>query len=130
MLDTLSTLPGSVGFTAGTESTAQFAGQIRLLAVHAFAGLGNGAGTPAQQAIQAALLQGSGVPFAAQPGVLATAGMPSSGAGGPHGPGPATGPVYTAARRFAALPAATRHAWLASHLAALRSGRLTLADLP
>ena len=38
--------------------------------------------------------------------------------------------VATAATRFAALPAATRHAWLASHLAALRAGRLTLAQLP
>ena len=45
-------------------------------------------------------------------------------------PGPATGPVYAAARRLAALPAAARHAWLAAHLAALRAGRLTLQDLP
>ena len=35
-----------------------------------------------------------------------------------------------AAQRFAALPAATRHAWLAAHLAALRAGRITLAQLP
>jgi hypothetical protein len=130
MLDTLATLPGSVGFTSGAESTAQFAGQIRLLALHAFAGIGSGAGTLAQQAIQAALLQGSGVPFAAQPTVLAIAGVPSSGPGGPQGPGPAAGPLYAAARRFAALPAPIRHAWLVSHLAGLRSGRLTLADLP
>ena len=33
-------------------------------------------------------------------------------------------------RRFAALPAATRHAWLAAHLAALRAGQITLAQLP
>ena len=49
-------------------------------------------------------------------------------------PGPqpksATGPVFAAARRFAALPAPARHAWLAAHLAALRAGRLTLKDLP
>ena len=38
--------------------------------------------------------------------------------------------IATAATRFAALPAATRHAWLASHLAALRAGQLTLAQLP
>jgi hypothetical protein len=42
----------------------------------------------------------------------------------------ARGPVYAAARRFAALPPATRHAWLAAHLAALRSGLLTLGQLP
>ena len=41
--------------------------------------------------------------------------------------GPPRGPVYAAARRLAALPAAARHAWLAAHLAALRSGQLTLA---
>ena len=40
------------------------------------------------------------------------------------------GPVYAAARRLATLPAAARHAWLAAHLAALRSGQLTLAQLP
>ena len=38
--------------------------------------------------------------------------------------------VDAAAQRFAALPAATRHAWLATHLAALRAGHLTLAQLP
>ena len=76
----------------------------------------------------------------AQPKVLGSYGLNASwaqttgtrqvqGPNGP-GPGPATGPVYAAARRFAALPPATRHAWLAAHLAALRSGQLTLADLP
>ena len=92
----------------------------------------------AQQAVQAALLQGAGIPFAAQPRVLDAYGMQASWAlatgngqvRGSNGPGPATGPVYAAARRFAALPAATRHAWLASHLAALRAGHLTLAQLP
>ena len=34
------------------------------------------------------------------------------------------------AARFAALPAAERRAWLTAHLPALRSGQLTLADLP
>jgi hypothetical protein len=38
--------------------------------------------------------------------------------------------VEAAARRFAALPAATRHRWLVEHLAALRAGRLNLAQLP
>jgi hypothetical protein len=47
-----------------------------------------------------------------------------------HGPGPAAGPVYAAAWRLAALPPAARHAWLAAHLGALRSGQLTLAQLP
>jgi len=39
-------------------------------------------------------------------------------------------PVYAAARRFAAMPAPARHAWLVRHLAALRAGQITLAQLP
>ena len=42
-----------------------------------------------------------------------------------------TSPAITAAtRRFLALPASARHAWLAAHLAALRAGHLTLGQLP
>jgi hypothetical protein len=40
------------------------------------------------------------------------------------------GPVYAGARRLAALPAAARHVWLAARLAALRSGQLTLGQMP
>jgi hypothetical protein len=39
-------------------------------------------------------------------------------------------PAYAAAQRFAALPPATRHAWLMQHAAALRAGQITLAQLP
>ena len=39
-------------------------------------------------------------------------------------------PADRAARRFAALSPAARHAWLAGHLAALRAGRVSLAQLP
>jgi hypothetical protein len=53
-----------------------------------------------------------------------------SGSASATGPGSLAGPVYAAARRFAAQPAAARHAWLAAHLAALRSGQLTLGQLP
>ena len=38
--------------------------------------------------------------------------------------------VTAAAARFAALPAATRHAWLAANLTALKAGRITLARIP
>jgi hypothetical protein len=100
--------------------------QLRLLAVHAFVGAGNDVGTSAQQAVQAALLQDAGVPLAAQPRLLTTSGLPSWAQAGNGPPGPATGPVYDAARRLAALPPAARHAWLAAHLTALRSGQLTL----
>jgi hypothetical protein len=43
---------------------------------------------------------------------------------------PSGTPVATAAQRFAALPPAARHAWLAQHVAALRAGQITLAELP
>jgi hypothetical protein len=119
---------------------AQFADQLRLMFVHAFVRAGTGAGTTVQQAVQAALLQGAGLPFATQPGIFSDAGLPSWALatiqeqareqGQEHVPGPATGPVYAAARRLAALPPAARHAWLAAHLGALRSGQLTLAQLP
>jgi hypothetical protein len=39
-------------------------------------------------------------------------------------------PAAHAAKRFAALTPAARHAWLAAHLAALRAGRVTLDQLP
>jgi hypothetical protein len=39
-------------------------------------------------------------------------------------------PAAQAAKRFAALTPAARHAWLAGHLAALRAGRVSLAQLP
>ena len=123
-LDALATLPGYTGFTGGPETEALFADQLQALSVHAFVGAGNGTGTPAQQAVQAALLLGVGVPFALQANVMDA----GNGPGPP--PPPTTGPVYAAARRLAALPPAARHAWLAAHLGALRSGHLTLAQLP
>lgn len=117
---------------------SQVTGQLRLLTVHAFVGAGDREGTQAQQAVEAALLQGAGVPIASQPRLRASVGLPSwarsglrtTGGKRASGPGRSTGPVYDAARRFAALPTATRHAWLAAHLTALRAGQLTLAQLP
>ena len=43
---------------------------------------------------------------------------------------PTNAAAVAAIRRFAALPAATRHAWLAAHVPALRAGQITLAELP
>ena len=123
-LDALATLPGYTGFTGGPETEALFADQLRALSVHAFVGAGNGTGAPSQQEVQAALLLRVGVPFAVQANVMDA----GNGPGPP--PPPTTGPVYAAARRLAALPPAARHAWLAAHLGALRSGHLTLAQLP
>jgi hypothetical protein len=118
-------MPGPCGFCAGPVATKQFADQLRLGFAQAFVGAGSGSGGPAQQAVQAALLRGAGIPFAALPGLMAAS---RNGPGPP--PGAATGPVYAAAQRLATLPAAARHAWLAAHLAALRAGRLTLKQLP
>jgi hypothetical protein len=118
-------MPGPCGFCDGPVAAKQFADQMRLAFAQAFVGAGNGSGSPVQQAVQAALLRGAGIPFAAQPALMATI---KDGPGPP--PGPATGPVYAAARRLATRPAAARHAWLAAHLAALRAGRLTLQELP
>ncbi len=121
-------LIGSSGFTDSPVTFSDFAGQLRMLAMHAFVGGGAGLGTPAQQAVQAALLDRAGLPFAAQPQFLGMTGLSGSGVKG--GPAPPAKQVIAAARRLAALPAATRHAWLATHLSALRAGQLTLAQLP
>jgi hypothetical protein len=67
-----------------------------------------GSRTPAQQAVGAALLKASGMPLTGAPG----------------------SPVYAAARRFAALSPAARHAWLAAHLSALRAGHISMGELP
>jgi hypothetical protein len=121
------------------ETATEFEQQVQLLAVHALVGAGPEIGTEAQQAVQATLLQGAGVPFAAQPAMLSFYGLPSwaqatgvppDASGQRTEPAPATGPIYAAAERLAALPSAARHAWLAAHLVALRSGQLTLAQLP
>jgi hypothetical protein len=128
-------LAGAFGSTA-----AEFTDQLKILAVHALVAPGAGPGTPAQQAVQAALLQGAGIPLAAQPKALSFLGLPSwaqantggltGGQESSSGPGKITGPVYAAARRLDALPATTRHAWLVAHLTDLRAGHLTLALLP
>lgn len=48
----------------------------------------------------------------------------------PPSPSVTSAGVSVAAQRFAALPASARHAWLAAHLAALRAGTITLAQIP
>ena len=71
-------------------------------------------GTPAQQVVQTVLQKAMGSQW--------------------DPPGPGDGPegrAMTAATvRFAGLPAGVRHAWLATHLVALRAGHITLAQLP
>jgi hypothetical protein len=60
-------------------------------------------GDPAQAAIEAALL---------------------------HNPDPLPSPAAKAANRFAALAPNVQRAWLATHLLVLRSGHITLAQIP
>jgi hypothetical protein len=103
--------PGEYAFGATVSGFRQQLDQVFVIAFTAgpndFAGPG-GFGTPAQQAVESALLRIAGSPPAA-------------------GPGPA---VAIAAERFAARPAGARHDWLAAHLPALRAGHLTLAQIP
>jgi hypothetical protein len=81
-----------------------------------------GPGVAARLAVQSALLLVARVPLRAQSDALGPPYVPLSAA--------QQAQVSTAAQRLAALPAAARHAWLAAHLAALRAGHVTLAQLP
>jgi hypothetical protein len=56
-------------------------------------------------------------------------GVRGSGRPARSGPAPSTA-QHAAVGRFAALSAAQRHGWLATHLAALRAGRITLSEIP
>jgi hypothetical protein len=114
-------LPGSFGWT-----DQELTDDLRLLVIHAFIVGGDTAGTPAQQAVQSALLDLSGVPFDLQTRGLDGYGLPWwTKAVDAHDPA-----VSAAARRLAGLPAATRDAWLTTHLTAVRAGTLALTDLP
>jgi hypothetical protein len=99
------------------QTTRGFTQSLQNLFIPAFiAGprgfVGQG-GTPAQQVVQTVLLQAIGSQW------------------GPPGPGDGPHPaIDEAVTRFAALSPAARHAWLATHLGALRAGHITLAQLP
>jgi hypothetical protein len=118
-----------------SETTAQFVAQLQLST-----GLGTVASVigsesrspalpavanPAQQAVISALTG-----FVPQSLQVFENGTP--GALGPVArllPEPGS-PAAAAAKRFAALAPAARHAWLVQHLAALRAGNVSLAQLP
>ena len=72
----------------------------------------------AQQAVEDALMIAAG----SQP-PLRTGQRDQSG-------GPSQAQITAAASRFASLPGSARHAWLAAHLAALRAGTITAAQIP
>jgi hypothetical protein len=117
-----------------TLTTAQMASQVKWAdgpnIVANFIGAGPGA-SQAQNAVAAALTMILGR-VSADPNLQG-----SLNGEAPGGPGlSALGgvirdtPAQPAAERFAALPAQTRRAWLATHLAALRAGQITLSRLP
>jgi hypothetical protein len=83
--------------------------------------------SPAQRAVIAALLIAAGQPVHGPPPGSPPAGREPTMAPPVLAPG---SPAFAAARRFAALPAPARHAWLVRHIAALRTGHVTLAQLP
>jgi hypothetical protein len=118
-------LPGPTGFSSRPTNMTTFDQSMWVLFFDAFTGAGDTGGTSVQRAVTAALLAGAGVPFGQLPGLLSqVAGWP------PPGPSAANGPVYTAARRFAALSVSVRQAWLTEHLASIRAGGLNLQQLP
>ena len=67
----------------------------------------------------------------AAPAVRRAAGQERHGTGrAGSGAAPSAAQQAAAVDRFAALSAAARHAWLLTHLAALRAGRITLSEIP
>jgi hypothetical protein len=83
-----------------------------------------GAGTPAQQAVMDAVLKVLGTrPY---PVPQSANGTPPAGLSTPA----QQAQILAAADKFAAQPSATRHAWLAANLTALKAGTITLAQLP
>jgi len=81
-------------------------------------------GTTAQLAIAEALVRAAGL----MPDNRTPAGNGGKPAG--NGSSSASAQQLAATRRFAALPTAARHAWLVTHLAALRADRITLSEIP
>jgi hypothetical protein len=122
-----------------TIATSDLAGQVRSITgpgiMASITGDGPGA-SQAQHAVTTALLMAAGVvpwhpPARGTPIAGTNVPPPGAGAGDEQYVAlPPGSPAYAAAQRFAALPAAVRHDWLAQHLAALRAGRISLGQLP
>jgi hypothetical protein len=92
--------------------------------------------TPAQEAVAIALLAKIGAPVPSypqfsQPGTQsgASGASSTSGASGTQ-PEASAAQITAAASGFESLSSAARHAWLAANIAALRSGTITLAQIP
>jgi hypothetical protein len=134
------TLPGE-----GNAPAGQFAASLRqqygpsivndLVGLPAGAGPGTGVtainalpgpGHAAQFAIAGALDRVLNLAPRQPPGLR----LPRGAVAAPAGGSSSAGQELAASKRFAALPAAVRHAWLAAHLAALRADRITLGEIP
>ena len=120
-------LAGASPFAGVGEVAARLAfidtvvsGTSNLRGSQVFAGPPTVTGSPAQQAVEAALLKEAGVP------VVSTSSLPSDAV---RGPAPGTA-ANAAAQRFVALTPNARHAWLATHLVALQAGKVTVAQVP
>jgi len=116
-------LPGQPGGTSAQFAANLAEGLGLQLASHVILGGGDRAGASAPSQAELAITAGS-VRF--PPSVESRDLAPLYGQLLPQ-PG---SPAAQAAKRFAALTPAARHAWLAGHLAALRAGRVTLPQLP
>jgi len=77
--------------------------------------------TPAQQAVANGLLIAVGSQPSLNTSLIGESGKPDAAT---------WDAISAAAQRFARLSAGARHAWLASHLAALRAGTITVAQIP
>ena len=94
--------------------------------------------TPAQEAVAIALLAKIGAPVPqgypqfSQPGTQSGTQLGASSTSGASGtqPGASAAQITAAASGFESLSSAARHAWLAANIAALRSGAITLAQIP
>jgi hypothetical protein len=132
---------------SGNPPVFQFTAEHVGTLFGAFRGIGNAAAwrQPFQQGLLDAFLEGPSHPAhlpaplgpaqqAVEDALMAAVGtQPQQSAGLIVNGQPAAGPsaaVSAAAQRFGALSASARHAWLAAHLAALRAGTITLAQLP
>lgn len=115
------------GQTAGrTLTDGVVASDVRSAAGPGIVASVIGTASPAQQVVVAAVMQVGRVPRLVQAGPRTPlpAGVP------PSAVTPVPRSLRPAVQRFAALPASVRHAWLMRHLAALRAGRLPVAQLP
>jgi hypothetical protein len=110
------------GSPAGADNAGWRAGfQQVFLTAYLVANPASFTPSPAQQAVITALMNAVGSKAPQFP-------QAENSQGQPIGPSPTQ--IAAAAARFEALSPAARHAWLATHLSALRAGTITLAQLP